>query len=75
LRALRGFTRIHLKAGESKVVTFTLEDRDLSYVNESGTRLIGPGKYVIAIGGGQPGAGAGNTTANFEIQGEQKLPR
>jgi beta-glucosidase len=75
LRALRGFRRIHLKAGESKAVKFTLEDRDLSYVNESGTRLIGSGKYEIAIGGGQPGVSANNTTAKFEILGEQKLPR
>jgi beta-glucosidase len=41
--ALRGFTRVHLKAGETQAVRFTLADRDLSYVNEAGDRLVGAG--------------------------------
>ncbi len=36
-------SRVHLRPGESRTVQFTLKDRDLSYVNESGTRLIGAG--------------------------------
>lgn len=74
-RALRGFTRIHLNAGESRSVQFALNDRDLSYVNEAGTRLVGAGKYSITVAGGQPGATAAAVTASFEIQGEQNPPR
>jgi beta-glucosidase len=74
-RALRGFTRIHLRTGESRVVSFTLADRDLSYVNEEGTHLVGAGKYSITVGGGQPNTRAPGVTAAFEIQGERQLPR
>src|ERR1700690_1792985 len=53
LRALRGFTRVHLGAGESRQVKLTLSPRDLSYVNEAGDRMIAAGDYVITAGGGQ----------------------
>jgi beta-glucosidase len=73
--ALRGFTRIHLRAGESRKVQFTLNDRDLSFVDEAGTRLVGAGQYSVTIGGGQPGTTPAVVSAKFEIQGEQKFPR
>jgi beta-glucosidase len=57
------------------MVRFTLKDRDLSHVNVSGTRIIGAGKYNLAIGGGQPGTTTAITNAEFSIQGEKKLPR
>ena len=74
LRALRGFTRLHLGAGEQKHVKLTLGPRDLSYVNEAGDRLVGAGDYVITVGGGQPGTTAAHADAHLAIQGEQKLP-
>ncbi len=56
LRALKGFRRIFLKAGESKTVTFTLTPEQLSLVNEHTGSLNQPaGKLNISIGGGQPG--------------------
>ena len=55
LKALRGFKRIHLKAGEQQHVKLTLGARDLSYVNEAGDRFVGAGDYLITVGGGQPG--------------------
>ena len=73
--ALRGFTRVHLRSGETTTVRFTLNERDLSHVNEEGTRLIGAGKYDIAIGGGQPGSGAAAAATNFEIRGQKQLAR
>ncbi len=73
--ALRGFTRVHLRAGESRAVRLRLEERDLSHVNEAGTRHVGAGRYGLSIGGGQPGTGAAAVTAEFEIQGERQLPR
>jgi beta-glucosidase len=74
LRALRGFTRIHLAAGELRHVKLALEPRDLSYVNESGERMIAAGDYTITAGGGQPGTAAPQATAQLSIRGEQKLP-
>jgi beta-glucosidase len=74
LRALRGFTRVHLKAGEQKHIKLTLSPRDLSYVNDAGDRFVSTGDYVITVGGGQPGTGAPHAESHLMIQGEQKLP-
>ena len=73
--ALRGFSRIHLRSGESRRVKLLLGERDLSYVSEAGTRLIGAGTYELSVGGGQPGTGAPATTTTFNITGEKQLPR
>lgn len=54
LRALKGFQRVHLNTGEKKPVEFTLHDRDLSVVDESGKRRIIPGQVTVWVGGGQP---------------------
>jgi beta-glucosidase len=59
IRALAGFQRIHLDAAASKTVDFTLRDRDLSIVDETGVRRIVPGAVDAWIGGGQPIAGPG----------------
>jgi beta-glucosidase len=74
LRALRGFTRVHLNAGTSLHVTFTLTPRDLSMVDESGDRLVAPGVYSVSIGSGQPGTDAPGVDGSFQIMGEEKLP-
>jgi beta-glucosidase len=74
LRALRGFTRVHLEAGAVQHVKLTLPPRDLSYVNEAGDRMLAAGDYVISTGGGQPGIGAAQADAKLSIRGEQKLP-
>jgi beta-glucosidase len=74
LKALRGFTRVNLKAGEQKHVKLTLGPRDLSHVNEAGDRYVSAGDYLITVGGGQPGTGAPHADAHLMIQGEQKLP-
>jgi beta-glucosidase len=74
LKALRGFKRVHLKAGEQQHVTLSLNPRDLSYVNAAGDRLVGTGDYLITVGGGQPGTQAPHADAHLMITGEQKLP-
>ena len=74
LRTLRGFTRVHLAAGATQHVQFTLAARDLSVVNEAGARVIAPGDYRITVGSGQPGTSAPQTDAKFSIDGESKLP-
>ena len=54
LRALKGFQRIHLNQGEKKTVEFTLHDRELSVVDDSGKHRIIPGQVAVWVGGGQP---------------------
>ena len=75
IRALRGFTRIHIGAGETEHIRLTLDPRDLSHVNEAGDRIITPGVYTVSLGGGQPGTGASVAEAAFTITGpEAQLP-
>lgn len=54
IRALKGFQRLHFEKGEKKTVTFTLRDRDLSIVDESGKHRIVRGKVEGWLGGAQP---------------------
>jgi beta-glucosidase len=54
LRALKGVQRVHLERGQKKTVTFTLRDRDLSVVDETGRHRIVTGPVDVWIGGGQP---------------------
>jgi beta-glucosidase len=74
IRALRGFMRLHLNAGERQHVHFTLNSRDLSEVNAGGDRVVASGAYHISLGGGQPGADAPHAEAEFRINGSMKLP-
>ncbi|AOW08566.1 glycoside hydrolase family 3 C-terminal domain-containing protein [Flavobacterium gilvum] len=54
LKALKGFTRISLKSGESKIVSFPLTPNDLSYINSNGELTQFQGKIDVSIGGSQP---------------------
>jgi beta-glucosidase len=75
LRALKGFERVHIGSGETRHLTFTLDPRAMSVVNEKGERSVQPGHYHIFVGGGQPGAGASGVEATFRIEGSETLPR
>jgi len=79
IRALRGFQRVHLDRGESKTLTFTLRDRDLSIVDEAGKTRIVPGNVTMWIGGGQPATRAAlprtaGIQTQFAITGDALLP-
>ncbi len=54
LRQLEGFKRIHLKAGESATVSFTIKAEQFSIINANDIRVIEPGWFTIAVGGQQP---------------------
>ena len=73
-RALRGFQRIHLDAGESQMVEFQLSPRDLSMVNDLGDIIVAQGRYTVSIGSGQPGTGVPSVSGTFEIKGQIILP-
>jgi beta-glucosidase len=74
IRALCGFTRVHVRAGETAHVHVALNPRDLSHVNEAGDRIIAAGSYKLSVGGGQPGTGAPVVETNLTITGEAHLP-
>src|SRR5579859_879724 len=74
IRALRGFERIHVKSQGTQHVQFTLNQRDLSMVNQAGDRIVASGNYRVSVGGGQPGTSAPTLEAGFTIRGEQRLP-
>jgi beta-glucosidase len=74
LKALRGFERVHLNAGESKAVGFELKARDLSMVSEVGEPIVAAGTYRVSVGGGQPGSAAKTVDGTFSIRGQIKLP-
>jgi len=64
LRSLAGFQHIHLAAGASQNVTFTLTPRELSIVDPAGNRSVPSGPVDIWIGGSQPPVVANAVPAN-----------
>jgi beta-glucosidase len=54
IRALAGFQRLHLAAGASQTITFTLTPRDLSIVDPAGDRRIVAGPVELWLGSSQP---------------------
>jgi beta-glucosidase len=74
LKALRGFKRVHLDAGASQNVEFTLKDRDLGMVTELGQPIIAQGQYTVSVGGGQPDSGAPTVSGTFTVNQQVALP-
>ncbi|MBP1202105.1 beta-glucosidase [Duganella sp. 1411] len=54
IRTLAGFTRVTLKPGEKRTVTFPLDAKALSTVDAAGNRGVEAGAAYLWIGGGQP---------------------
>ena len=54
IRALKGFERTLIKAGETKDIVFNLSAQDLSVVNTNGDAIEPSGKIEISVGGAQP---------------------
>ena len=75
LRALKGFKRIHLTAGQTRRVSFTLDPRELSMATEKGDRMVLPGSYTVFVGGSQPVKGAHGVSGRFQINGQQELSK
>jgi len=74
IRALRAFTRITLAPGERRTVRFTLAPRDFSFIDAGGQRIIAPGRFVVAVGGKQPGmAGTADAPTTGVLAGEMRL--
>ena len=58
IRALKGFQRIALNAGESRVLTFNLSEKDLSVIDIDGKSSVFQGDIEISAGGSQPSESA-----------------
>lgn len=52
--SLRGFRRVRLSPGDSERVTFDVASRDLMIVDDTGRRVLEPGRFRATIGGSQP---------------------
>jgi beta-glucosidase len=50
VKELKGFEKIMLQAGESKTLTFTLTQDDLSFYRRDMTRGTEPGKFIVYVG-------------------------
>lgn len=55
IRSLQGFRRVTLQPGERRRVAFTLTPRQLSLLDADFRRIVEPGVFEVAVGGGQPG--------------------
>jgi len=83
IRSLAGATRVSLKPGERKTVSFTLTPRQMSTVLDDGRRVVEPGEYTFSVGGKQPGfsgsadaASTGVVNGKFTIGGKPiELPK
>ena len=72
IQALAGFKRVNVPAGQTRHVTFALDPRTLSQVDERGDRAVNAGTYGLRIAGSQAEAAAAK--ADFVITGQQALP-
>ncbi len=74
IRKLVGFKRISLDAGQTKIVSFTINPRDLSLITDDTKRLIEPGMFGISIGGKQPGfSGTADAHTSGVVTGEFRI--
>ena len=62
IRSLAGVTRINLRPGEKRSVSFTLTPRQMSVILDNGKRVIEPGEFLVSVGGNQPKTTSGVDT-------------
>jgi beta-glucosidase len=66
IRSLAGIERVFLKPGERRVISFTIEPRQLAVITDDGRTVVEPGDFKVAIGGKQPGfAGTAAATTGY----------
>ncbi|MEQ1606874.1 MAG: glycoside hydrolase family 3 C-terminal domain-containing protein [Pyrinomonadaceae bacterium] len=71
IRSLAGVSRINLKPGEKRAVSFTLTPRQMSVIDNDGKRFIEPGEFLVSIGGKQPGfAGSADAKTTSSVSGK-----
>lgn len=63
LCALKGFRRLHLRAGEEQKVSFTLTPEELALTDVEGNLTQRAGTLKLYVGGGQPERSVGNSVS------------
>lgn len=53
--SLVGFTRVRLAPGASTEVKFIIQAKQFAFADEDGRWVLEPGRFVLTVGGGQPG--------------------
>jgi beta-glucosidase len=74
IRALRGFQRVRLAPREKRTIHFSLSARDMSWVNQDGSRVVSAGRVDFFAGGAQPGNHVPGVEGSVLIRGERVLP-
>jgi beta-glucosidase len=64
-RQLKHFERLHIKAGETRHVTFTLTKADLEVVTANLQRVVEPGDFTVMIGSASDNI---KLTGNFTVK-------
>ena len=50
-KRVRHFAKLYLDPGESRVVTFTLDRQDLSFIDTTNQAIVEPGDFTVLVGG------------------------
>lgn len=50
VKQLKHFSRINLKKGQSKTVSFELSEKDFTIIDQKMERIVEPGKFTIMVG-------------------------
>jgi len=70
IRSLAGVERVNLKPGERRVITFTIDPRQLAVITDDGRTVVEPGDFKVTIGGKQPGfAGIADAATTGYVEG------
>lgn len=68
IKELKDFTRISIRPGETKTVTFTITPQKLRFYNREMKRVVEPGTFQIMVGGNSVDL----LTATLEVTGGQR---
>jgi beta-glucosidase len=69
VKELKGFTKLHLEPGESKIVEFSLDNRDFAYYDDYHKEwVVDSGVYLIKVGASSVDT---RLSADLEIQSNQ----
>ena len=71
IKALKGFERVHIPAGETKTVYFAIKPKDLSLWNRAMEQVVEAGVFRVQVGG----SSTEGLSAEFEIKKEKKFSK
>lgn len=77
IRSLIGFKKIFLKRGASTIISFKVNPKDLSLIDNNGNRYIKPNNIKFWIGSGQPDAknNVDGVYVSYRIVGNKSLSK